>query len=301
MTVFDYAQLEGLWLKAGGLHSVMSIAAAIAEAESSGRSDARNASGASGLWQILGRPPGIPGDIFDPAVNARMAVAKYKDAGDSFTPWVTYTNGAYLDSLRQGVKPDMNVPGTKDLGDLIAHTALQFIGHAYCWGGAPGPRWLGCWDCSSFANSVVGGMCKQSIPWYPHGAYNGTAHGPNTTVWLQAQGHECGPVPRAAVQPGDLMVWPTHMGMAINNTEMVSAETPANGTQVGVIDGFIPGEPLTCLRMADAGKATFTLPTFQLAGGPAIRAATQNIARSTQLVVAARMRAYQLGRFKVRV
>lgn len=108
MTTYSYAQLEGLWIKAGGPRDKAPLMAAIAEAESGGNSDAHNPSGASGLWQILGNP--FPGNPFDPATNARMAVAKYKSQG--LGAWVTYTNGAYKQYLSNKTSPDGNVPGS---------------------------------------------------------------------------------------------------------------------------------------------------------------------------------------------
>jgi hypothetical protein len=69
LTVYDYRQLEQLWEGAGGPRPLAPIAAAIAMAESGGRSDAKNPSGASGLWQILGNP--FPGDPFDPQLLTR--------------------------------------------------------------------------------------------------------------------------------------------------------------------------------------------------------------------------------------
>lgn len=83
---YSYSGLEALWVSAGGPASVEAAAATIAECESGGNAAAENPSGASGLWQILGTP--FPGDPFDAATNARMAVAKFVGAGDSFAPWV---------------------------------------------------------------------------------------------------------------------------------------------------------------------------------------------------------------------
>jgi len=104
---YGYAQLEGLWINAGGPARMAPLMAAIAEAESGGNPRARNPSGASGLWQILGNP--FPGDPFNPETNARMAVAKWKSQG--LGAWVTYTSGAYKRFLRKGVSPDLNVGG----------------------------------------------------------------------------------------------------------------------------------------------------------------------------------------------
>lgn len=119
---YSYAQLQQLWINAGGPASAAPTAAAIAEAESGGLSNAAypgttvapgkgSNTDATGLWQILGVPPGFsPAQLTDPAANAAMAVAKYKGAGNSFQPWVTYTNGAYKAFLNGSTTPDPSVP-----------------------------------------------------------------------------------------------------------------------------------------------------------------------------------------------
>ena len=96
---WNLGSLEGLWQRAGGPASQAHVAAAIALAESSGNPQARNPSGASGLWQILGQV--FPGNIFDPYINARNAVRKYYQAG-GFSPWVTYEDGAYRQFMDNG-------------------------------------------------------------------------------------------------------------------------------------------------------------------------------------------------------
>jgi len=83
---YGFSGLEQLWLAAGGPGWAAFSAATIAMCESGGNPRAYNPSGASGLWQILGLP--FPGDPFNPGTNARMAVAKFRGAGDSFSPWV---------------------------------------------------------------------------------------------------------------------------------------------------------------------------------------------------------------------
>jgi hypothetical protein len=98
---YSFAQLEGLWVQAGGPKAAAPVMAAIALAESAGNSDARNPSGASGLWQILGLP--FPGDPFNPQTNAKMAVSKYRSQG--LTAWETYTTGAYRKFLPAGTPP----------------------------------------------------------------------------------------------------------------------------------------------------------------------------------------------------
>lgn len=83
---YSYSQLEALWVSAGGPAWAEAGSATIAECESGGNPRAYNPSGASGIYQILGQV--VPGNIFDPMVNALNAVAKFKAAGDSFSPWV---------------------------------------------------------------------------------------------------------------------------------------------------------------------------------------------------------------------
>lgn len=84
--VYSYAALEALWVQAGGPSWAEAKAAEIAECESGGRWWAHNPSGATGLWQILGAV--VPGNLYDPMVNAENAVAKFKDSHDTFSQWV---------------------------------------------------------------------------------------------------------------------------------------------------------------------------------------------------------------------
>lgn len=110
MTTETYAQLEGLWINAGGPPREAETMAAIAEAESGGRSDAFNASGATGLWQILGAVnPADQSHLKDPQVNAKEAVLKYKTQG--LHAWVTYTTGAYRRFMRGNVSPNTSGAG----------------------------------------------------------------------------------------------------------------------------------------------------------------------------------------------
>ena len=119
MTTYSYAQLEGLWIQAGGPKSLAPVMAAIAEAESRGNSQAQNPSGATGLWQILGNP--FPGNAYDPLTNARMAVRKEHDA-HGWSPWVTYTSGAYRKYLSQGGRTQPGFGGWfGNGGSFMAH------------------------------------------------------------------------------------------------------------------------------------------------------------------------------------
>ena len=77
------SEVGSYWLQAGGPADAEAQAERVAMCESTDYPDAQNASGASGLWQILGQV--VAGNIFDPLVNAKNAVAKYTASG--WAPW----------------------------------------------------------------------------------------------------------------------------------------------------------------------------------------------------------------------
>lgn len=119
---YSYAQLEQLWINAGGPRSVAYIAAAIALAESTGCATSVNPNDSNGqggtqtswgLWQISNGTHSQPVPyILDPNVNARQAVVKYSEALNAgkpgFSPWGTYTSGAYKHYLNAATTPDKN-------------------------------------------------------------------------------------------------------------------------------------------------------------------------------------------------
>jgi cell wall-associated NlpC family hydrolase len=134
------------------------------------------------------------------------------------------------------------VSGTTVTGDIAA-TALQYQGHAYRFGGSPGRDGSQPWDCSSFVNFVIGIKLGMQIPGYSAGGYDGSSHGPPTGVWGVWNGLTH--VSRADVQSGDLVVWLNHMGIAISNSQMISALNASTGTKVTAIDGYGNG-PILC-------------------------------------------------------
>jgi HPt (histidine-containing phosphotransfer) domain-containing protein/ferritin len=118
---YSKTQLEALWRQANpGLASSAHLMAAIALAESSGNPQARNSSGASGLWQILGLP--FPGDPFEPLTNAKMAGSKLRSQG--LGAWVTYTSGAYKQFMsRGGLVRSFARGGMFSPGGIVGHSA----------------------------------------------------------------------------------------------------------------------------------------------------------------------------------
>ena len=78
-TRYDYAQLQRIWLDAGGSPQLAPTMAAIAgQVESGGWNGAWNSTGATGLWQIewpSSAPPGWSREmLFNPLDNAKAAV-----------------------------------------------------------------------------------------------------------------------------------------------------------------------------------------------------------------------------------
>lgn len=122
MATYSYGQLEELWVKAGGSRVMAPLMAAIALAESGGRSDNNNYTDNGGrqtswgLWQVSDGTHNWPGpaDPGNALNNARYAVEKYKTQG--LGAWGTYTSGAYKQFYRGNVPPSQLPPGGKGSG-----------------------------------------------------------------------------------------------------------------------------------------------------------------------------------------
>lgn len=104
---YGFAQLEQLWIQAGGASVLAPVMAAIALAESSGNPEAINPTDNNGtqtswgLWQISNGTHNQPDPgILSPLTNAQAAVAKYNSQG--LSAWGTYTSGAYQQYLPAG-------------------------------------------------------------------------------------------------------------------------------------------------------------------------------------------------------
>lgn len=128
--ILSHADLETLWVLAGGTRATADTAAAIAQAESGGNTNAilntayprlpgyhPPGSGAQpeysvGLWQIneLAHPTYTTAQLLDRLQNGNAAVAISR-GGASFSAWSTYKSGAYKQYLRSGGTPTPQ-PGT---------------------------------------------------------------------------------------------------------------------------------------------------------------------------------------------
>jgi hypothetical protein len=122
MTKLSAEQIARHAYAAGFRGQGLTTAVAVALAESGGRTTAHNATppdDSYGLWQInmlgaLGperrHQYHLKSDdrLFDPDTNARVANSISSD-GHDFTPWSTYTNGAYKDHLTAARKAAQDV------------------------------------------------------------------------------------------------------------------------------------------------------------------------------------------------
>jgi LysM repeat protein len=84
--------LEELWEQAGGSGAQAVMAASIAMAESSGEQFATGTVGERGYWQINPNHGSL--STYDPRGNAKAAII-ISDDGANWTPWTTFTSGAY--------------------------------------------------------------------------------------------------------------------------------------------------------------------------------------------------------------
>jgi len=117
MATLTYAQLEGLWINNGGSKAVAPLAAAIAMAESAGRSAVTSANPDGGinvgLWQLDTKGKGAGhtvAQLQDPATNAALAVKGSKN-GTDWSAWATFASGAYRRYMNGSTTPDLSAPG----------------------------------------------------------------------------------------------------------------------------------------------------------------------------------------------
>lgn len=138
MATLTHSQLVTLWEIEGGNGFAADTAAAIAQAESGGRTDAilntaypsrpgyrKPSPGAQpeysvGLWQInmLAHPSYTQAFLLTATGNAQAAIA-ISNNGASWTPWSTYTSGAYKQFLQT---PGVSPPAPQDSSTQPIHS-----------------------------------------------------------------------------------------------------------------------------------------------------------------------------------
>jgi hypothetical protein len=100
----------------------LTIAVAVALAESRGDPNNTGKVGEKGLWQIY--PKAHPdwdrgGNLYDPAYNARAAFA-ISGGGSNWHPWTTYNLGTYLLWMNQAEVGAQNVEAKGGIGGAVA-------------------------------------------------------------------------------------------------------------------------------------------------------------------------------------
>lgn len=130
----------------------------------------------------------------------------------------------------------------------IVAAARKYIGVPYNWAHA-NPK--DGWDCSGYCNYVLGHDLGMTLPLGIKN-FDGSWHGPVTGNYLLWTGATT--IPRSQSAPGDLAVWPTHMGIVTGPNSMLNAYSRGRPTDETPIDGWgPPGEPLTIRRINAAG------------------------------------------------
>jgi cell wall-associated NlpC family hydrolase len=133
-------------------------------------------------------------------------------------------------------------------GSSLVGAMMASVGHAYHFSGAPGNDGEAPWDCSSCVNYNANIKAGMPIPGAGPGKYNANQHGPATPTWILWGGLSTVGHSSSVAQPGDILVWQTHMGVCVAPGKMVSALNPEKGTLETSIDGIISGEILFVRR-----------------------------------------------------
>jgi hypothetical protein len=144
MARLSYSQIQTLWINNGGSKTLAPIMAAIAIAESGGRTDALNSKAPDysvGLWQInyygsmlAGRTKayGSPAQLMaDPNRQAKAAISILH--GQGLGAWSTYTSGAYKPYLHGSSTAPLptlpTTPADSTLGSSVTTAGLQQVGY----------------------------------------------------------------------------------------------------------------------------------------------------------------------------
>lgn len=154
------------------------------------------------------------------------------------------------------IRPAPAAGGSGTSGGGSSAAAADFLSYAgrvpYVWGKASPAGW----DCSGSCNYVLCHDEGLPIPGYAGGSFDGSQHGPATFTWLSwALAGHLTRISRAQVQSGDIVLWWTHMGVAIDNQTYISAQDPQAGTAQASIDAGGPaGEIPTFWTYGAAGQ-----------------------------------------------
>lgn len=104
--------------------------------------------------------------------------------------------------------PGPTPPGGTEFGRHVAQTALSYLGVPYVWGGETPDGW----DCSGLVTYILHTVHGIELP------NNNHTVAAQFYVWQGAR-----TILRSECGPGDLVCWPTHIGIAISRDELVHA------------------------------------------------------------------------------
>lgn len=99
-------------------------------------------------------------------------------------------------------------PGGTSFGSAVASTAQSYVGVPYVWGGETPDGW----DCSGFVTWVLHRIHGVDLPDDVH------TTAAKFYIWGGAK-----TLKRSECSPGDLVCWPTHIGIAIDRDRLVHA------------------------------------------------------------------------------
>lgn len=236
------AQIAQYARQAGFPESAIPTAVAIAMAESSGRADATHSNTNGSIDRGLMQINSIHSQLLsqynwkDPLQNMQMAYQIWKDAGNSWTPWSTFNNGAYQQFTGIGqqawnaaqsqypIQPAALQPYQANtqmgLRTALVDTAQQYIGLPYVWGGENLSKGV---DCSGLVQAVY----KKLGINLPRTADEQSHVGTRTSI--------------SNLQAGDLVAWqggwrgPNYVGhIAIYKGNGQIIEAPYEGASVRV-------------------------------------------------------------------
>lgn len=106
-------------------------------------------------------------------------------------------------------------------GPAVAADARKYLGVPYKFGGAQNPQ--AGFDCSGLVNWVLGHDFGLQLPGQKTAGFDGSSHGPVTGdyyVWTGATS-----IDRSLCAPGDLVCWPSHIGIATGQNTYIDAPT----------------------------------------------------------------------------